>query len=323
MVLSSSIISKNFVFQAAFKSFIIRLMTQRSRILLSLCFISFLLANPLLAQELPPPSDDLEETIANDEAGQKLWVDEDPNPEPSNGNNDSVPNAEDIFLPGPGDELSETGEDTDRGTHLLKFEFISKVQFINTEKAADGSALSRDPYMEVQYANRFQVPLNLKRTRNQLQVDAEYEVDNWGSLAKNELFDCRLNIALQELPVEVITKLQKQQPEQQPENSEEAPVPRQLALQINFSKDGTENWFSFCTDISGSQLNTQGDTEEYNHKTLEMVEPSLRSVIVEDFDPSRGAKISLSVPHKAFSDTDIVNDIIVSGEGFIEIEPIE
>lgn len=284
--------------------------------------------HPAFSQELPPPPDDFETGDPQPPAFDEPVIEDTYSPAPA----PMIPNIEQMTA-APSDpsdpsatpewediesdaepELEPVEESNGRETHLIKFEFISRIQFINTDPATN----SRDPYMEVQYINRFQAAVDLTRGRTLTNVEAEYDVDHWGALAKGSLFECKLRIDLPENPVEVSTQI----PKVDVQPGEIAPL-QPLTVKINYKKDFIENWFSLCTDTAGSQLNTQGDTEEYNSRVLEMIEPSIRSLVFEEFDPMRGAKLPLSVQPKSFNDSDLVNEIVVSGEGGIEVEPID
>jgi hypothetical protein len=55
---------------------------------------------------------------------------------------------------------------------------------------------------------------------------------------------------------------------------------------------------------------------------LGMIEPSLKALIVEDYEPDEETRIPLSVSPETVTDTDMSNDVILSGDGAITIEPL-
>ncbi|MDO8643967.1 MAG: hypothetical protein Q7S00_03240 [bacterium] len=258
-----------------------------------------LLAFPAAAQEEPAAEDFLKNpelpftgTLAEDD------------PENDDG-------EEELFGKEPGEEEEIPTE----GTHLIKFDFTGEVRFIN--QGQPGEPGTGEPYMEIEYNTQFEQVVNLVEARQTYKNEAEYEINNWGSLARNEFFDCRLDIDMQEMPVEITTRVNKTPPE------EEGGEPIfALALKIDFSQDSREDWFSLCTDVSGATLNTQGEPEEYNLKVLRAIEPSLKGLVVDTFDRFDISKIDLTVPPAVIDDKEISNDISYSGKGSITVEPL-
>lgn len=314
----------------------------RFLIAILLCSPLFFYSLPrLIAQELPPPQvpvpvtdqqidsqqqqpdaqqSQTEESVKNEITAEEFLSDPDL---PFTGTlaEDDPENLEimerELELFGEEDEdFEEEYVEPETGSHLIKFEFISRVQFVNHEITPEGLTITGEPYMEIEYKTHFEMPTTIADKRKRENIEAEYEIQNWGSLAKNEFFDCRLDIAMQEMPVEIITRLQKIGGEEDPDAT------TNLALKIKFSKDSQEDWFSFCTDITGAKLNTQGDTEDYNYQAIRLIEPSLRALVVEDYNIADQTKIDLNVPPKTINDYEISNDIIISGDGEITVEPI-
>lgn len=201
------------------------------------------------------------------------------------------------------------------GTHLLKFDFTGRVRF--TDQGEPGRPTTGEPYMEIEYNTRFEQVVSVTEARQTFKTQAEYDLNNWGSLARNEFFDCRLDISMQEMPVEITTRINRAPPEEK----EGEPL-ISLALKVDFSQDSREDWFSFCTDTSGAMLNTQGEPEEYNLKVLHAIEPSLKGLVVDEFDRFEETKIDLVVPPSIIDDKEIANDISYSGKGSIILEPL-
>ena len=269
----------------------------------------------LLAQEIPPPAPG---GPPQDQPGPEQFL---KNPDvPFTGtlaDDDPANSLENPDLFGNG-ETPPDGEEPGQeaiATHLLKFDFTGRVRFIN--QGEDGKPVSEEPYMEIEYNTRFDQVVTLSEGRLSFKTKAEYDINNWGSLARNEFFDCRLDISMQEMPVEITTRINKT-----PAEEKDAEPILSLALKIDFSQDSREDWFSFCTDTSGATLNTEGEPEEYNLKVLRAIEPSLKGLVVDDFDRFDTTKIDLMVPQSLIDDKEIANDITYSGKGSISLEPL-
>lgn len=288
------------------------------RILFMMIFPILMASYALLAQELPPPDEQpIDLNDDNDSMGAQEFLE---NPDvPYTGTlAEDDPENEDLQeekkLFGEDEVDEEQKNEGPPGTHLLRFEFTAMAQFVHHQEGVE--AIGAEPYMEIEYVTRFEFPIPLLETRQTLKAEADYDINNWGSLAQNEFFDCKLDINLQQLPVEVTTRLNKLEA---PEGEE----PKfSLAAKIVFNKDSHEDWFALCSDASGATLNTQGEQEEYNLKILELIEPSLRGIVVDEFDRFDDVKIDLSVPAKTVEDRDLADDIVLSGNGSITIEPL-
>lgn len=282
-----------------------------------------------LAQELPPPDpSEFEEATTDGEAPPPPGIEPDVAPDdflsdpelPFTGTladddpeNEVLRQEQELF--GEDDEPLE-GEPP-IATHQLKFEFTSRVQFAEQSKNETGLSTAGPAYLEIEYKTEFETDINLVTGRRDEEIEAEQEISNWGSLARNEFFDCRLEIAIEKLPVQVTSRVQKKDAER----GEEPPKPS-LALKVIFNREMKEDWFSYCTDVSGAQLNTQGAPEDFNLRVLNGVEPSLRAIVVEEFDASDTTTVTLASGPTTINDTDIANDIILSGEGKITLEPL-
>lgn len=281
------------------------------------------------AQELPPPTTEEETTTETETPTTMVTAGEfSKDPElPFTGTlaeddpeNEELQKEQELFGPEPEEEeVLEEEEEEEEFTHVLKFFFTSHIQFVNQENPNYDELSSNEPYMEIEYMTQFEIPLNLKDKRQSTTIEAEYETQNWGSLARNEFFDCRLEIAIPQIPVDVTTRLKTETLKE--EGEEEEIINHKLAIKIAFSKEAQENWFSYCTDVSGAILNTQGDTEEYNLETLSMVEPSLKTLLIDGFLPDEESRISLSVEPTLIDDEEIANDVVLFGDGTVIVEP--
>lgn len=281
---------------------------------------------PSQAQELPPP--DFEEGLPAEDSPPPPAIEPEVAPDdflsdpnlPFTGTladddpeNELLRKDEELFG---GEEEAPEGEPPSV-THQLKFEFTSRVQFAEQTKNETGTPTAGPAYLEIEYKTEFETEVNLASGRQNEEIEAEQEISNWGSLARNEFFDCRLEIAVEKLPVQLTSRIQKKEAEE----GEEPPKPS-LAMKVLFNREMKEDWFSYCTDVSGAQLNTQGAPEDFNLRVLNGVEPSLRAIVVEEFDSSDTTTISLSSGPTTINDSDIANDIILSGEGKITLQPL-
>lgn len=259
-------------------------------------FLFIFMTWPAWAQEIPPPAPSFTGTLADDDPENSL------NPPDLFGTDEPLPGGEEL-----GSEPI--------GTHLLKFDFTGRVRF--ADQGEPGRPATGEPYMEIEYNTRFEQVVSITEARQIFKSKAEYDINNWGALAQNEFFNCRLDINMQEMPVEITTRINKTPPEE-----EGAEPILSLALKVDFSQDSREDWFSFCTDVSGATLNTQGEPEEYNLKVLHAIEPSLKGLVVDEFDLFNETKIDLTVPPSVIDDKEIANDISYSGKGSITLEPL-
>lgn len=270
-----------------------------------LAFLLFcLLASPpLLAQNLPPPEDDEVDSFLNEDTLQ----------EPDTNNQNSEENGpssdtKDQLLENDDQETTDE-EPTAFGNYTLKFEFTANVQFTHYNDPA--------PYMEVQYTNKWETPINLSEKRSNAAGTLSVDVQNWGSLAQNEFFDCRLNINMQELPVSAMAKLNKALIEENDVGEADS-----AAVSISFNGNLDEDWFSYCTDfLSGAVLNTEGAPENYNMQTLKKIDPAIGALIFENFKDDKTNTIPLTVSSEILDDADVKNNITLSGEGSVTLSP--
>lgn len=261
-----------------------------------------LLSSPLMAQELPPPSGDEANTLINDNLIDDTETDSQ-DPAPTSVDSDNTGNDP--------SSTDEQGRDTEEapafGNYTLTFEFTSHVQFTQYNDPA--------PYMEVQYSNKWETPINLSEKRSSAEGTLTVDVQNWGSLAQNEFFDCRLNINLQELPISAMAKLNKAIVEEDRANEADS-----AAVSIAFNGNLDEDWFSYCTDfLSGAVLNTEGAPENYNMQILKKIDPAIGSLIFENFKNDKTNTIPLIVAVEILNDADIKNNITLSGEGRVTL----
>ncbi|HBF13079.1 MAG TPA: hypothetical protein DDW49_06800 [Deltaproteobacteria bacterium] len=286
-------------------------------------YLGFLIGPSLHAQEAPPPLDesdefsDLSETNAleepdSTEVNTDLSELEDP------------PNPAENILDSPSSVLEE--EEPTAASHEIIFSFTSKVQFFAWTRTKEGIKASEEPYMEVDYTNECHTSLELSEKKQIKKVVCDVTSDRGGSLAANEFFECRLDIDINDMDAEVSTRIIKTQKKQASRpgdvNTDLTEEKTTLALKIHFTDDAKESWYSLCTDFgSGSQLNTEGEKENYNLEVIKKITPGISSIVVEDFDPTTSTRISLTTEDTIIEDTDIANNISLSGEGFISIEP--
>lgn len=268
---------------------------------------------PIEAQELPPPDSETADTNVDPDEFVK-------NPDlPFTGTLEEAyeeKKEEDEDLFGEDEDEDEEGEeeeayeDEEGKTHEIRFEFTSLVQFLHPEDPS--------PSLEIQYTTEFETSVSIEKKKNNGKLTATIETQTWGSIAHNEFFDCRLEIAIPETSVALTTRLRQEAP---PEEGEEAPPPS-LVMKIEFGDSMGEDWFSYCTDVGGAVLNTQGAPENYNMQVLKMIEPALSALVVEEFDLTEESTVELAVPQTTVDDTEINYTIFLSGEGNLTISPL-
>jgi hypothetical protein len=152
-----------------------------------------------------------------------------------------------------------------------------------------------------------------KRIRSK--ADTQFTADVTGSLARTELFDCPLDIAMEKSEAEVMTRVNKT------EATQDSTAETKLAMQIKFQKKPNEIWSVKCEGMGGALL-TRGDKEEYNFQALDNILPALAGLDVE-FSPYTITTIDLNTESFLIDDLDTHDLITISGTGTITIEPIE
>ena len=184
------------------------------KLLILLVFFSI----PVWGQELPPPEEENGDTrnaqsvsqsetdTTDSSTGPEVTADDflDDSSLPYTGtldpeDEDNMEEQVDRELFG---EEEETLEEKILGeTHLLKLRFVSHLQLINVGEPS--------PYLEVEYTNSIETPVTMNRSRFSAKVPMTFDVQKWGYLAQNELFACDLDVSMQEVPVEITTRVIK------------------------------------------------------------------------------------------------------------------
>lgn len=257
-----------------------------------------------LAQELLPP--DVENDFESTEnVGDDFYSDTDFD------GDEEPPTSDDSFFP----EENETNFDSEVETtvHNVRIEFNSTVSFLNVDDPS--------PYLEINYSTLIESSIELNQKNNTYEVMAVVDVQTNGSLAQNELFNCRLDISFQETKARITTKINSVRSKLNNELGEERPQTLQAVFRSEISESMTEDWFSFCTDVTGSTLNTVGAPENYNLQVLKMIDPSLKSIVLENFNPYEEYRVPLNVPRQVILDEEINNNISFSGEGIFIVSP--
>ncbi|MCP5464457.1 MAG: hypothetical protein H7A33_05470 [Deltaproteobacteria bacterium] len=220
-----------------------------------------------------------------------------------------------------GSEFEEEASDGDEEepyfepTHLITFQFEAKLLIVDTK-------LDRT-LVEINYNVRMEQEVEIKKARFRTKGKAEVFSENIGELASNELFSCELNIQIgkEEEPEPAVVEIMTRHNER--EETEEEPFVSELALQLKFDKKFImEDWFSNCTAIDGSVLNTKGEQEEFLHMILEGVEPNLNSLTFEDFEPDAPVNLNIETPETIMEDIDSNQEFIYTGQGSIDVEPL-
>lgn len=269
--------------------------------LLVLSFLTPFFANfQAKAQELPPPPAEIAEDYEED-------YDDD----------DSL-STEEIIDQHIEEALFEEDKEDEEGYQeekkaFIEFEFSAKIQFfrgLHDPNKPDGLAeLPSDPFLENVYTTRFQGEFIIGQ---QTEMEAQFEVDNWGFLEKSEFFECRLEIEMPEIPLVLLSNLRPNVKDDQTQT---------LALKIKPKQNIQEDWIASCEDTSRSVMVTQGKPEEYNNEILKKIEPTLKALMLEEFDGYQSFEIPLKVNDNFVVDAELDQTLMISGSGKLKVEP--
>lgn len=243
------------------------------------------------AQELPPPEDN--ELVELDPQESETTED---------GDSEDLPPEED--------------EEEVEGSHILTFTLNARFQFIDLDLAPGEDKETKTSYMENEYSVNFETLIDLDKKRDTTSLQAEYEIDNWGDFS-TEYFDCRLEIAIESLPVTVTTKMADQVDEETDEI-----LSQELTLKIDFGAEIQEEWSGFCLALTGDQLNSQGDSENYLYQATQSTDPPLSQIVLDDFQFNDSSEVLLAIPPIIFTDNELNNDVLMEGEIKIELDPL-
>lgn len=195
-------------------------------------------------------------------------------------------------------------------THELTFEYDARVVVTNT--------MTGVAFLEIDYTVKLEEPIEVSERRKQTTGKANIMTNVVGVLGSNDLFTCELDVEISDADVSISAK------QITTYNEYNDPTDTQLTLQLNFSKsDLLEDWFSYCSAVDGSRLNTQGDQEKYLYEILKSTQPGLDSLIIDDFDPDDHAYLNLFTEEIIQDDFYGDEEFSLSGSGRVDIEPIE
>src|SRR3989338_4003669 len=295
-------------------------------VLITSLVLFFINNSNALSQELPPPSVDfIEPVITPSDLGLDQEIkatDFEKNTSlPFTGTlaDDDIDNTEAQTDQAFFGEESEDESTQGVPTHELELDLTVTVSFhesLLNNPAADLSLLS-EPYMEIEYRVKFLLPLDIDEHKKTKEIEAEYEVKNWGSLLLNPLADCHLEIEIPEFKGELSYMLQSSY------TNEESEPDIMGAFKIVFNQDNKENHFAICKDLSsGISMQTQGEQEDYLMQGIKLVEPDLNALLMESLDLAKRSSVSLQIPSTIINDTAILNDIVISGTGQLTLDPI-
>lgn len=195
--------------------------------------------------------------------------------------------------------------------YAVKFDFNTALLFSDN--------LTGDIYMEVTYKTNFEIEMQIDDDkRSRADGFAEYTTDVTGSLARNELFDCQLDIEMKKSPVDIMAKIRR-------EITEGEAAETTLAMQLKFEKTANEAWLSKClSSDQASSLNTRGEKESYNLQALEAITPALSGLMMpEGYNPLASSTMGLAIDPFEIDDIDTNDNVLVTGSGSLSVEPIE
>lgn len=205
---------------------------------------------------------------------------------------------------------ASTEEETEDGipSHLLTLNFDSHV--IVTDKTT-GS-----PYIEINYSTKLEQEVEIKKSRFRVTGEAEFSAEIIGQLAGNELFSCKLEIDLENVKSQIMTRYNVI-----PE-TEDTLEEKELAVQIKFDKKPEEDWFSDCLAVDGSVMKTQGNPEEYLYLIWESITPNMNGILFENYDINTLSTIDLVAEAFIIDDEDTKDEYSIFGEGELTVEPL-
>lgn len=291
--------------------------------ILTLSISLFLLAfiSSAQAQDSTEPPD-VPEEISTEDSVEINTVEESPAPEAN-----TVPGSVEEFLQQQAEQAQETSDsspaqednpndeeteltDFDKTTHLLKFNYESRVVVTNTT--------TEIAFLEIDYTIKLEEPIEITERSKQTTGRANIMTDVVGVLGSNDLFTCELDVEIDDVDVSITTK------QITTFNEYNDPTDSQLTLQLNFSKsDLLEDWFSYCSAVDGSRLNTQGEQEKYLYETLKATQPGLDGLIIDDFESDEEASLNLFTEEIILDDLYGDEEFSLTGSGRIDVEPIE
>ncbi|MFH1357337.1 MAG: hypothetical protein ABII18_09430 [bacterium] len=202
---------------------------------------------------------------------------------------------------------------TEGATHLLKFDFESQVVVTDINTGA--------PFLEIVYTLKLEEEIEVVEKRFRSTGTAEIMTDIVGFLAGNELFSCKLDIQMENVEADIMTRYTYiPASEEEDEIIEEE---SKLAVQIKFNKDSLlEDWFSSCLGTDGSLFNTRGDKEKYLLTTLESSTPELTGVVVEDYNKDEDITLDIIAEPTIIEDEETHEEYLLQGSGVLTIEPL-
>jgi hypothetical protein len=205
------------------------------------------------------------------------------------------------------DEAMDEDEDA-YPTHLISLNLNGQV--VVTDYETDTA------YLEINYSAKLEQEIEIKESRYRTKGTIEFTTEVIGDLSGNELYTCKLDIALDNAEAEIMTRYSII-----PETEEEDAF-YQLALQVKFKKAPEEDWFSDCLAVDGSVMKTQGDPEKYFHAIWENLTPEMNGILIEDYDIEDAASIDLETEQFYIDDEDLGAEFSISGSGELEVEPL-
>jgi hypothetical protein len=218
-----------------------------------------------------------------------------------------------------GDDEAEDEDSEDvlseGATHLLKFDFESQVVVTDI---ATGT-----PFLEILYTLKLEEEIEVVEKRFRSTGTVEIVTDIVGILAGNELFNCKLDIQMDNVEADIMTRYTYTPESESEEDDEIVEEESKLALQIKFNKDSLlEDWFSNCLGTDGSLFNTRGDKEKYLLTTLESATPELTGVLVEYYDKEEEVTLDIVADPVIIEDEETHEEYLLQGNGTLVIEPL-
>lgn len=195
---------------------------------------------------------------------------------------------------------NEDAEEFEDMVYNLSFVIETEVTFADLE-----SGLA---HTSIKYVTTIQNEITITTSRWRETLPATIETETVGAFASNQFFTCDLLVEVEQVDADIMTRLNLSKNEDEDE-------PNELAIQIKFDKKYKEDWYSNCTGIDDSTLNTiaADSPETYNLEIINLLEPSLNATLIDNFVIGDDFTVEFDAEDFEYEDLDTNKIITLSG----------
>lgn len=258
--------------------------------------MAFLLASPHgLAQDV--------DTTEGDEAEENSFFDDD--------SADQEPKSETLDDESEDDDSDfDTEQQSTTANYTLELQAESQITF--------SQILTGESYMSVKYTTTIKENIDLTQKNALVRGQATIETEVTGLYAKSQFYTCSLDVEVEPSDIEIKSKTKSTL---DPETDE---TKTQVTLQIHFDKSYHENWYSQCQGTDNSSLNTiaKDAPENYNLQILDLLEPTLKGLIIEEFNMNESVSFDLEMDSFESEDYDTGESLFYEGSASITLTPL-